>query len=1131
MKIKRKVKSKLPKYQTDPSQIPFTTQRGMYPDPDTGMLLTQDEYNAKMSRNPNNSALGNNMSLSQQENISTLPPLTTQSLSQANQYTQQPNLVKQPQPAMAGTTKKEPQVLPIWMDSPFGTNEGFTYAGRGFGALKPISKNENLTPEQKKDYKALAITEGISGTLAGGFGMARDFMSGFSSKRENQFLSQEAVENQLRANRQYNRGEQDINANRGYVNSQNGGIFQAGGEVPIEEMLSDRSVKGLPEEMEGVANAELESKEFLISQGDISRVEGKRHSEGGEKFALKGGDKIISDNILIGKQLDKFFDDMGLNTNPKNSFATVMEKFRKKIGMTELQKEQEVYFKKLEKNAKLPDSETKIKNEEFISSQINEIEEQKEDLKALESFFADVVYNKQEDRKKEGGNIYKNKVIEQNNVEDFDGEVITARNGAQFPVYLQDGGIFTDGEDDNNALKEWAKSKGFTTEDQIYDYLSRAKSSIEHEEIDKAISGTNRANLESEFSARQANRANKLDEQTRNPYAIPYLESFFAIKQNGGEQANQIMQEIASALQQGASPEEIIQALVQQGASEEQAAAMIEQVTMQMQQQPMMQQGGEQENQLMQEIASALQQGASPEEVVSALIQQGASEEQAMAIVEQVTAQMQQQPMMQQGGEQDVMTYISDSLQQGVDPQEIMTSLVEQGLQEEEVTAAIQQVMAQMQQPNEQMMRNGGMKLPIYQNSTAPTPPYDEQDAYTEEGVARLNRFLKEYNLKELPKTATKSEVKDAASAMQKKALQINPELVTHYLLNQSHQAANKFTSVLDKKYGSAADYKKDWTQAEKQAYAREKYKTGDLKFDELGNAFNDALLWYRSVSNDVKAVPRPEYEKFLKDNADKLIKQADASGNPLYYLYKGDGQYEALTPYDVDTTKKDKEEIEQGKPGDMKTWQAAANRRRSGFTINTPVFQQIPTSMLLPGYFQETPEDVVAPKVSSTEQIAAITGSARNVAGLMSGTSGAEKMANLAYIQAKEAEQINRAKAEENRLNVASEFQAKQANAANRQGVQARNISYAIPYVDKANLAQINTEQEWQNYFAKMSADRARALAEQRALGVYESMTPDFSYNTSSGITYDPNGNIVLSKNDPIAMAILSSQNKKTSN
>jgi hypothetical protein len=1041
MKIKRKVKSKLPKYQNN---------------------LTD------------NSALGNNMSLRQQENISTLSPLTTQSLSQANQYTQQPNLVKQPQPAMAGTTKKEPQVLPIWMDSPFGTNEGFMYAGRGFGALKPISKNENLTPEQKKDYKALAITEGISGTLAGGFGMARDFMSGFSSKRENQFLSQEAVENQLRANRQYNRGEQDINANRGYV-SQNGGIFQAGGEVPIEEMLSDRSVKGLPEEMEGVANAELESKEFLISQGDISRVEGKRHSEGGEKFALKGGDKIISDNILIGKQLDKFFDDMGLNTNPKNSFATVMEKFRKKIGMTELQKEQEVYFKKLEKNTKLPDSETKTKNEEFISSQINEIEEQKEDLKALESFFADVVYNKQEDRKKEGGNIYKNKVIDQPMPEDdsYNGEVIMAANGTKIPVYLEDGGIFVDSADDNIALKNWAKNKGFTTEEQMYDYLSR--------------------------------------------------------KQQGGEQENQLMQEIASALQQGASPEEIIQALVQQGASEEQAAAMIEQVTMQMQQQPMMQQGGEQENQLMQEIASALQQGASPEEIIQALVQQGASEEQAAAMIEQVTMQMQQQPMMQQGGEQDVMTYISDSLQQGVDPQEIMTSLVEQGLQEEEVTAAIQQVMAQMQQPNEQMMRNGGMKLPIYQNSTAPTPPYDEQDAYTEEGVARLNRFLKEYNLKELPKTATKSEVKDAASAMQKKALQINPELVTHYLLNQSHQAANKFTSVLDKKYGSAADYKKDWTQAEKQAYAREKYKTGDLKFDELGDAFNDALWWYRSVSNDVKAVPRPEYEKFLKDNADKLIKQADASGNPLYYLYKGDGQYEALTPYDVGTTKKDKEEIEQGKQGNMKSFQAAAQQRAAGFTPITPRYREMPTSMLLPGYFQETPEDVVAPKVSPTEQIAAITGSARNVAGLMSGTSGAEKMANLAYLQAQEAEQIDKAISGTNRANLESEFSARQANRANRQGVQTKNISYAIPYVDKANLAQINTEQEWQKYFAEMSGDRLNNIREQRALQTYASMTPNYRYDAATGITYGADGKPIINEQlDPLSMAILAQQQQQ---
>jgi hypothetical protein len=1082
MKIKRKAKAKLPIYQTNPSQVPFTKQERYIPDPDgTGMLLTDEEYNAKMSINPalqtgsQGQSVNSNFNIVQ-PNTQAQPPLytaqssiqgiPTQGSQQANQYSQPQNTNK---PAPPPEKKYERVPIPSWG---FGTNEGFMYMGRGIGSLRALKNNQNLTPEQKRNQQILSGFQIGTGALASLLEGARSVGYGMGSDYTTNFLTQEAVQNQLRTNKQYNRGEQDINANRGYVN-QNGGIFQAGGEVPIEEMLSDRSVKGLPEEMEGVANAELESKEFLISQGDISRVEGKRHSEGGEKFALKGGDRIISDNIIIGKQLDKFFDDMGLNTNPKNSFATVMEKFRKKIGMVSLQKEQEVYFKKLEKNSKLPDSETKTKNEEFLSEQINTIEEQKQDLKALESFFADVVYKKQEDRKKEGGNIYKNKVIEQNNVEDFDGEVITARNGAQFPVYLQDGGIFTDGEDDNNALKEWAKSKGFTTEDQIYDYLSRAKSSM----------------------------------------------------QNGGEQANQIMQEIASALQQGASPEEIVNALIEQGADPEQADAMVQEVTAQMQQ-SMMQQGGEQENQIMQEIANALQQGASPEEIVSALVQQGASEEQAMAMIEQVTSQM-QQPMMQQGGEQDVMTYIVDSLQQGIDPQEIMTSLVEQGLQEEEVTAAIQQVMAQMQQPNEQMMRNGGMKLPIYQNST----PYNEQDAYTEKGIAQLNKYLKEYNLKELPKTATKSEVDDAASAMQKKALQINPELVTHYLLNQSHQASNKLTSVLDKKYGSASDYKKDWTQAEKQAYAREKYKTGDLKFDELGNAFNDAKWWYRSVANDVKAVPRPEYEKFLQDNADKLIKQADASGNPLYYLYKGDGQYEALTPYDTDEVKKQAQNVEQGKPGDMKTWQRPMDNKNL-LGLSTPIqFRGEVSPLRLTMYAQETPEDVVAPKVSSTEQIAAITGSARNVAGLMSGTSGAEKMANLAYLQAQEAEQINRAKAEENRLNVASEFQAKQANAANRQGVQARNIPLAIDYTDKVNLAEIESFMEQQQRSEKMSADMAKDFADQQALNVYRSMARDYTYDPSTGISYDNNGNLVLRKNDPLAMAILSSQNKKTSN
>lgn len=59
--------------------------------------------------------------------------------------------------------------------------------------------------------------------------------------------------------------------------------------------------------------------------------------------------------------------------------------------------------------------------------------------------------------------------------------------------------------------------------------------------------------------------------------------------------------------------------------------------------QPMPQQGGDQAAQIMQMVAQALQQGTPPEEVMQMLVQQGIPQEQAMQIIQQVMAEMQGQ--------------------------------------------------------------------------------------------------------------------------------------------------------------------------------------------------------------------------------------------------------------------------------------------------------------------------------------------------------------------------------------------------------------------------------------------------------------------------------------------------------
>jgi transcriptional regulator CtsR len=120
-------------------------------------------------------------------------------------------------------------------------------------------------------------------------------------------------------------------------------------------------------------------------------------------------------------------------------------------------------------------------------------------------------------------------------------------------------------------------------------------------------------------------------------------------------------------LQQGVEPQQILQGLVEQGIPEEQAIQLIQQIMQQMQgqqqaqmqdgegnpylQQPQpqpQQQGGGQQEQIVQMVAQALQQGVEPQQILQGLVEQGIPEEQAIQLIQQIMQQMQGQQQAQQ---------------------------------------------------------------------------------------------------------------------------------------------------------------------------------------------------------------------------------------------------------------------------------------------------------------------------------------------------------------------------------------------------------------------------------------------------------------------------------------------------
>jgi len=158
-------------------------------------------------------------------------------------------------------------------------------------------------------------------------------------------------------------------------------------------------------------------------------------------------------------------------------------------------------------------------------------------------------------------------------------------------------------------------------------------------------------------------------------------------QQGGGDQMQQIMAQVASMLQQGASPQEVLQQLVQAGIPQEQAVQIIQAAMQQAQggqqatpqlgyggyyqeggqempaQQP--QDQGNQMGQVVAQIAEALQQGANPEEILQQLIQMGVPEQEASQMIQMVMQQMQQSQGAQQAPPQQEQEMQQQTMKMG----------------------------------------------------------------------------------------------------------------------------------------------------------------------------------------------------------------------------------------------------------------------------------------------------------------------------------------------------------------------------------------------------------------------------------------------------------------------------------
>ena len=308
-------------------------------------------------------------------------------------------------------------------DTSFGVEDALYKVGESL-AYKPLDDDfrNPETGEVNKVGQDVAsgfnILRGVSAAGKALLGGTRNVLEGYSTEKRNKLLMEDYYRKQANAM---------INGNTTY--SEEGGeipFFNDGGylkfleegdqmqysemgpqenrpQMPLTEEMTGEFIQQQPSEANITPNAEVENREFIQHpDGQVQQVKGRTHNQGGERVELEGGTKVVSDKLKLGAKNAKLLrEQFGLNNiKASDTYAVAVEKYTKKIGLKELNEQQQGYFDKLKKEEKTKDQMTSELNNEVLSEKINNIEQKKSTLEEVRAKFTDYTYQLQEGSKK-----------------------------------------------------------------------------------------------------------------------------------------------------------------------------------------------------------------------------------------------------------------------------------------------------------------------------------------------------------------------------------------------------------------------------------------------------------------------------------------------------------------------------------------------------------------------------------------------------------------------------------------------------------------------------------------------------------------------------------------------------------
>lgn len=261
----------------------------------------------------------------------------------------------------------------------------FTQMGRGIGRMRSEGYGD-LSTGVKTANVVGTVMSGIGGVL----GLARNVFSGMASEQGTRTNIRLAQEREARQRRQSQMRYKD-----------GGGVYLGPNNRFDSGSLTGEYLYPLPKSMEDQANVEVEKGEYVTQPGEAPmEAMGQKHADGGNPVSLEEGTKVITDDTTIESDFAKYIrDTYGIKATPKDTYATLMDRYKAKIGLKSAYDDQKKALDKLKKNDKIDDENTRRLNASVLSMAINDSNETVNGLEGRFTDFANVIYKEQEDRK------------------------------------------------------------------------------------------------------------------------------------------------------------------------------------------------------------------------------------------------------------------------------------------------------------------------------------------------------------------------------------------------------------------------------------------------------------------------------------------------------------------------------------------------------------------------------------------------------------------------------------------------------------------------------------------------------------------------------------------------------------